>query len=489
MRKIYLTACICAATLFGFTSCSLLEFPQENIITNDSFWKEPGDAKAYLIGIYNRMLARQNGSIWGEDRGDSFKPGEIGPTSNAWAHALLETNSSSYKDSYYIIHNVNLLFSKIDQLAFSNETEREQIKAEAYAIRAFTYFHMLRVWGGVPIVEKPTISDQVENVARSSKDEVMSYILNDIEMSLKLFAQDGYVNKYYFSKPAVKAMRADVLMWKAKVLGGGNADLQAAIDEINDVEASGVRLLEDYATVFANNNKRNNEVILSLYINRYETEQLSIASNTTTRTDNVSGADNLADAATSPMKSRHVYAPSEKVRQMYAVNPDDTRRKSAIIDLMSGESILLTQQNKFRGKDYGDDRYFDDDLILYRWADLLLLRAEANAALGNIQESLADLNQVRRRAHIGDYAGLMDKQSVEKEICNERLRELFLEQKRWYDLVRFHFGGAINIYEEVPNLNDKPNYPLYWAINYNDMVANEKLVQTEGYETAFGNRK
>ena len=60
---------------------------------------------------------------------------------------------------------------------------------------------------------------------------------------------------------------------------------------------------------------------------------------------------------------------------------------------------------------------------------------------------------------------------------------MFLEEKRWFDLVRFHFGGTINIYEEVPNLTDKPGYPLYLPINYNDMVLNEKLVQTEGYES------
>lgn len=99
-------------------------------------------------------------------------------------------------------------------------------------------------------------------------------------------------------------------MWKAKVLGGGEQDL-STIEMIENVEASGVRLLDDYRSVFDNDNKKNNEIIFSFYMERYETGNLSIASNTTSRTDNLSMAVNLTDA-TSPNNSRHVYAPSEK---------------------------------------------------------------------------------------------------------------------------------------------------------------------------------
>ena len=83
------------------------------------------------------------------------------------------------------------------------------------------------------------------------------------------------------------------------------------------LKLSGVRLLDDYRSVFDNDNKKNNEIIFSFYMERYETGNLSIASNTTSRTDNLSMAVNLTDAATSPNNSRHVYAPSEKVRSLY----------------------------------------------------------------------------------------------------------------------------------------------------------------------------
>ena len=483
MKQIILLAGFVGCTLLS--SCdNILDVQPESTITSGSFWKDPNDAKVYINGIYSAVRKWSNTSYYGEDRGDSFKPGEIGPVTVAWSQELLESNAPSYRDAYNIIHHCNLLFYRIQGLQFSKKKEKNNILAECHFLRAYIYFQLLRSWGDVPIMKEPTLSDDVELKPRSSKEDVMKFILSDLEDAIGLFMQDGYKDKNKASKPAAYALKADALMWKAKVLGGGEQDLRTAIDMIEKVEASGVRLLENYQSVFANDNKKNDEIIFSFYMERYESGNLYIASNTTSRTDNLSMAVNLGDAATSPNQSRHVYAPSEKVRSLYLKNEGDVRMNVALIDMIDSEgNTILTQTNKFRGKDYTDDRFFDDDLIVYRWGDLLLLRAEAYAALAD-PNAVNDLNLIRNRAGLEDYSGPVDKQSIEKEICDERLRELFLEQKRWYDLVRFHFGGTINIYNEVPNLNNKQGYPLYLPINYNDMVLNEHLVQTEGYETS-----
>ena len=97
-------------------------------------------------------------------------------------------------------------------------------------MRAYTYFQLLRSWGDVPIIEEPTLSDDVELKPRSSKEDVMALILNDLENAIGLFAQEGYKDKNKASKPAAYALKADALMWKAKVLGGGEQDLRSAIE-------------------------------------------------------------------------------------------------------------------------------------------------------------------------------------------------------------------------------------------------------------------
>ena len=300
----------------AFSSCDLLDVKPVSTITSPAFWNSSGDAQAYLTGIYNRTRNLQNTTLYGEDRGDAFKAGEIGPTSNAWAQGLTESNAPSYRSAYNIVHHTNLLLYNIEKLDFNNEKDRDRIKAETYFLRANVYFFMLRIWGDIPILEEPTLSDDSELKPRSSKADVMEFILKDIDQAIQLFPEEGFKNKNLASKPAAYALKADALMWKAKVLKGGTKDFEEAIKAINQVETQGVELLDDYATVFSNSNKKNKEIVFSLYFKRYETGNLSIATNTTSRTDNLSMAVNLHEAATSPNQSRHVYAPSDKVREV-----------------------------------------------------------------------------------------------------------------------------------------------------------------------------
>ncbi|MDQ3276908.1 MAG: RagB/SusD family nutrient uptake outer membrane protein, partial [Bacteroidota bacterium] len=98
----------------------------------------------------------------------------------------------------------------------------------------------------------------------------------------------------------------------------------------------------------------------------------------------------------------------------------------------------------------------------------------------DLNNAVKDLNTVRQRAGIGDYAGALTQAAVERELLNERGRELFFENKRWFDLVRFHKGGTINVYNYVPNLAGK-NTPLFWPLNSTVLANNPKIEQTSGY--------
>ena len=140
MKKIIFLAGFVGCTLLP--SCdSILDVQPESIITSGSFWKEPNDAKVYMNGIYSAVRKWSNTSYYGEDRGDSFKPGEIGPVSVAWSQELLESNAPSYRDAYNIIHHCNLLFYRMQELNFNREEEGNNILAECHFLRAYTYFH------------------------------------------------------------------------------------------------------------------------------------------------------------------------------------------------------------------------------------------------------------------------------------------------------------------------------------------------------------
>ncbi len=177
--------------------------------------------------------------------------------------------------------------------------------------------------------------------------------------------------------------------------------------------------------------------------------------------------------------ARSVYAPSAKIQGLFA-NNDVRKANSFIASVDASNNITGVFDNKFRGTAYPDDRYFENEIVLYRAAEMILFKAEALAALNRVSEAKTELDKIRVRAGIGLYSGAMDKVSFEKELLNERAREFWLELKRWPDMVRFHFGGSINIYNEVPNLLGK-TVPLFSPIPNTQIFINPNLKQTEGY--------
>ncbi len=107
-----------------------------------------------------------------------------------------------------------------------------------------------------------------------------------------------------------------------------------------------------------------------------------------------------------------------------------------IIAKDAGGNEIGIFDNKMKGTKTEGDRTYDSDIIIYRLAEMYLFKAEAYAALNQTPQAIIELNKVRDRAKIGIYNGSTDKKVVEKEILNERARELYLERKRWPDLLR-----------------------------------------------------
>ena len=484
MKKYIIISFISAFMLFNTGCEEYLDVKPVSSITSASFWNEPGDAEAYLVGIYNSLRSRLNTIYYGEDRGDSFEPGQIGPVSQAWAQSLRADNAPSWAGFYNTVYHVNRLLFEIDNIEFIIQEDKNRILAEAHTLRALLYFQMAKVWGDVPLVIEPTQNADVELVARTNVNEVFTFINNEITEALSLFPEQGYINKNRISKPATYALQADVKMWTGKVLGGGQADFETALAAIANVEASGVSLLSTFGDIFKSNKKKNSEIIFSIFLEHLEFDVM-YSDRVSSWGIQVTGADNYDDLPVTVRNSaRHVYGPSPELKNAFAMYPTDVRKDLSMIDayVIQGNdtTILLTSQNKFRGTMY-DDRYFDDDIIVYRLADIFLLKAKALSALNRLPEAITELNKIKQRANVPLYSGNQDKISVEKEILNERWKELFLELKRYPDLVRFHKGGTINIYEVVPNLNGKTGYPLYFPVEQSVLDNNSLIVQTEGY--------
>lgn len=519
MKKIII---LVAATLLTFVACNdFLDVPPESSIASSSYWKSKDDIQAYQFGCYDKLRDISNSTLLFEDRSDGFIAGSIGPTSDAWSQALDKDHTQDMTGIYNAIYHFNLLLENAEVVSEAYPDFAANTKAEALLMRAYTYFAMVKTFGDVPLITESFKNGTSEIIGRTPVDQVMNQIKSDIDLAIGLFLTDGFINKNIWSKPAAYAFKTDVLIWAKKVLDDGNVSWDDIISAANSVEASGVTLLDDYSSIFSSQNKKNDEVIFSLHFDK--DEQHSMYGRTLhSRLANVQESYNIdrTKASKQTSNSRHVYAPSPEFITNYAKNEGDVREDKNVVyalkiineiavtdeewesGTIEGDSIGMNPDgtvrvvtefetllgglpvcHKFLGTYFveEDDVFYEDDIIVYRWADILLLRAEAKAANNDVGGAIIDLNLVRNRAKIGDYTGATDKASVEREILDERWRELFIELKRWPDLFRAHEYGTIDVYQTVPNLIGKTT-PLYWPISDDDLRENDLLEQTPGYE-------
>lgn len=266
-------------------------------------------------------------------------------------------------------------------------------------------------------------------------------------------------------------------------MNGTEQDLTEVIT-LADRASAGLSLEEDFANIYGT--KKGKEVIFAIHFNIYEKEA-QYSQSLKPRDVFVEKAVNKEDIPYAKGGARSTYAPSTELMSIFEEYQTDIRRDQSYIKAIdAGGNLIGIFDNKMRGTKTEGDRSYDSDIVVYRLAEMYLFKAEALAALDRVPEAITELNKVRNRAKIGNYTGATDRLSVEREILKERAREFYLERKRWPDLLRFHFGGTIDVYDVVPNLKRKAEegdiIPLYLAIPLRDMDLNPNLTQTEGYE-------
>ncbi|HKZ68312.1 MAG TPA: RagB/SusD family nutrient uptake outer membrane protein, partial [Chitinophagaceae bacterium] len=465
----------------------MLEVKSESSITEDNYFRNEGDFEPYVTGIYIYMRNFANNITYGTERSEELIAGSNSRFGTAWSQIITPSSGAiNYNDWYKAIGHCNLLLAKINDFSFSSEDNKKKIVAEALCLRAYFYFHLTRIIGDAPLMLQAVTDENVPLLPRSSAVEVMKQIQADLDAaitgfkSISTFAVTNYPSKYRFSYGAAQALKADAKLWSAKVLAAGSADLTAAIAAIDEVELSGVTLNADFKSVATTRAATNKEDILAAYYQRDETGA-NYGLNALPFLSIVQGAlniDSIPYAQTSG-NGQGAYQISALSKGLFT-NTSDKRIPFTWITERQNSGPKISWITKYPGSKYADDRISDNDIIIYRLADMLLMKAEAYAALDNTALAIENLNKVRNRAGTGDYSGATDKASVEKEILDERGRELFFENKRWYDLVRFHKGGTIDVYTYVPNLAGKTT-PLFWPLNTTVLANNKLLEQTTGY--------
>ncbi len=486
MKKI----CIYSLIIIAFAGCKqILGVTPQSSITEETYFQNEGDFEPYVTGIYTFMRSFANNVTYGTERSEELVAASNSRFSVAWTQIITPSSGAlNYSDWYKAIGHCNLLLKKIEPFSFaSNPDARKKILAETYCLRAYFFFHLSRIIGDVPLMLQAVTDVNVPLLPRSNATDVIRQVNTDLDSAISLFRSMSifnpktYPSKYRFAYGSAQALKAEVKLWSAKVLAGGASDLNDAITAITEVETTGLTLNNNFRDVTGLRASSNPEVALAAYYQRDETGG-NYGVNALPFLTIVQGALNLDSLpyCNTSAAGQGAYQISPASRALFSAYPNDKRIPFTWVTERQASGPKIAWITKYPGTKYADERISDNDLILFRLADIFLMKAEAYAALDQTSLAIGYLNKVRVRTGNGDYTGAADKATVEKEILNERGRELFFENKRWYDLVRFHKGGTIDVYKYVPNLTGKAT-PLFWPLSTAVMANNDKIKQTEGY--------
>lgn len=494
---------IIVATI-AFSACeSELELESPSELTAAGFWDTEEGARTAHTGMFANLRS-EAGDFWllGEMRSDIWGGRTYESAANT---ALIESNISvatapfgGWAGFYTRIHRINDFLVNAPNVAFTNESDKSHLMGQAYGLRALYYYTLLKTWGDVPIILEPVGAIDPADLSkpRSSQVEVMSLIKSDMEASLSAFGSDDSFwegNRNFWSKAATLALKGDVYIWSGNLLGGGASDFNEAKTALQQIAALGVGLESSISDLWGVGKEGNSEFIFAL---QYKQDEASnIYNSLTGRSTEINPQfdDKGSSMGDFIIAGANRYGQSEKTILLLDDNEDSRKDATFIrlyVDDNSGAGYSTYTEpayfgsifNKFLGQVSGSERIFENDAPVYRYADVLLMIAEAKNLLG--EDPSIEINQIRERAYGANYIPATHdyvngtQADNANAILNERYKEFIGEGKRWWDLRR---AGDSFVFENVGFLSAGDDFKLVLPITTDMIGRNPALEQTPGY--------
>lgn len=511
MKKIAVLL-LSALMLLAAACDSLLDFEPLDNFGNSNFWQKQEQVEGYVIGLHGQIRDKAwNYFKFGEERGGWLKSGTSSSDIDMEdlqikTQALTEQNANtvSWDKLYDPIMQVNQLIYKLDkEVTFLSDTDKAYYLGQAHGMRAFLYFQLYRTYGGVPVITEPKVVNGVNHpedlyVARSTPAATLAFIKEEVDQSVLCFKQDDFTIKgkrTMWGKAASCMLQAEVYLWGAKVSTGDYtarpADLDVADQALDALLACpSYSLNQPYDKLFLYDQKGNEEIIWALSFEENEEEnfysKFTYNNMFYNRFYDVNGH-SLSD----PLDLRNSGIQRHEYKyDLFALYDDaDIRKRTNFLDFYNTanpaeatvKGVIL---KKFLGMiNTGGKRLFVDDVPVYRYADVLLMKAEIANAKGN--DPSGYLNQIRRRAYGDTYPRFVNRSKVENEraIYEERLKEFAGEGKSWHDARRMYGASNQPLVYDLGLLNEaKEAHKLLWPVDVNTLNNDPEVKQTPGYE-------
>ena len=427
-----------------------LNVPPIDVLSGNNFWETRQDAEAAVSGAYRLMENKITFSTLYND-GD-FRAGNWN-----WFRKLnfatlakndLLSPDLNYQDNtadpklnwksfYEAIAAANLCIARIPDVpdpSFST-TEKRQLVGEARFIRDFIYFLMVRLYGDVPLQYSPY---QISKRPRMDMLQVLDTCIADLDRhkdDLPSTYVDPTNRAVRATKGAALTLMAHMYAWKAGFAADGQlqywekvADLCKQVMDLGVYELLPYTDAETMHEIFKG---RSTEGIFELSLDaNYGTQSHTIISQWTLHEPYIHSDPNQYGGFASEITPK-----AAMLDKLYPSGAPDKRFDLWFDDPYCSQNPQSAMFLKFATISSAQSRDFDANYIFFRYAGVVLLRAEALAELGNNGEAINLLNLIRKRAGAPDYAG-GNGQALKDAIFLEREKELMGEGWLWYDLVR-----------------------------------------------------
>lgn len=454
------------------TACNdfLSEDPQ-GIYSSETFWQTEDHAELALTGVYaSAAFTSTNNALWvfGDVASDdAIKGGLTGDFADVqYINDFNYTRSNSYLDivwsHYYegVMRANNVLYYVPD--IEMDEAYKAQILAEARFLRAYFYFNLVNIYGEIPLRLNPLLSQEDIYIAKTSVENVYDQIETDLlEAKDNLLTETSGSDIGRATRGAAWGLLAKVYLYQG--------EWQNALDAADSVIALGKYSLQPvYKNNFIDSTQNNSEAIFEIqhtngqiglgsYLSQYFTPRAFGGYGANLPTESfVNEFETASDGVTYDPRLRYTVV----LEGEPWINGEPYNAQWSTTGYVSRKQVQPLSVGPVNGD--GALNY-----VYMRYADVLLMRAEALNELNRTAESLSPLNEVRKRAResylydvdldgfgtvpdgLLDDVSSTDQNIVREAIRHERRVELGFEFHRFFDLMRYGATVAEDALEDT----------------------------------------
>lgn len=483
------------------SSCEkMLDVDSTRLVSEENMWEKMEDSRAAILGVYAlcKSALSDHNAIWlyGEVRSGEFSIPTRQDLKAIGSNDLKAPHESvlalqNWRRWYAVVNSATIFLERINEVKAKDEryTENNMIvdKAQARFLRAYAYFNMVRIWGDVPLI---TNSDEgtFMNKSRENKDKVLAWVEQEMQLAAKDLPfrysanDEQQMGNYYnegssrwdgalASKISAYAMMAHVAAWQANY---------------PDASAYSKFVLDNYQKANINYASTSNLTSANGFFYDKHSSQMFSFPNVWNHVE-ASFKGHLEELTlASPVVDKSIpdmYLPKASIIEIFNELGDERFSidtlgnpfSEAYFQNFNGRYPIFSKIKCIQGGVTDPTfRIYSSAIVITRLEDVLLLRAESLAALGERSGAIELLNTMRERRGLDNYNEEKNGDLIDM-IFQERNRELMGEGHRWYDLVRYH-----KLKNEDKNFTDLiSNGGIYWPIAEDLLQQNSLLKQND----------